>query len=92
MSAFTAVNFEGEIKYSHSPTYVKFAFRGTVRKSHFTEVGFSLNSVQFNYFFFISRAGKITKVVFQNVTAIKRLRQRRLSTDAVLVRSSIYFV
>jgi hypothetical protein len=46
-------------QYSHSPTYIRVVFHGTsqiLRKSEFP-------FIQFN--FFISRAGKITKVCFE---------------------------
>ena len=76
------------IIHSHSLTYVRVAFRGTLSKSNFTQVGISLNSIQFNSISFISCAKKncTTKCTIQ------RLRQHCLCVFAVLVRSSTYFL
>jgi len=59
------------LKYSHYPTYVRVEFRGTLSKSNFTQVGISVNSVQFK---FILREGKM-KIVLRKLAAIKRLRE-----------------
>ena len=51
------------IIYSPYPTYIRVVFCGTLHKLNFMYVGISLNSVQCKYF--ISCAGKITKVCFE---------------------------
>ena len=69
-------------KFSQSWTYVMVAFRGNLRHSNFTSVGFSLNSIQFSsvqfIFFFGSRSRKITKMCFE--CTIKKIKQVPIQT------------